>query len=85
MGFLVTWYCPEHGAIEQHPDDGRDTHDSRGYPMKPTPSYGTCPWPWDDVSRQWAHSAQCTRLLRRRVELDVSSWFPRPTEERLFS
>jgi hypothetical protein len=71
MGFLVEWYCPDHGVIERHPDDGRDTHDSRGYLMKPTPSFGTCPWPWDAETGRWTYEAECTRTLRRRVEPDL--------------
>jgi hypothetical protein len=67
---MVTWYCPLHGEIERHPDDGRDTHDRSGHLMKPTPSYGVCPWPWDDEANRWTYEAECTRTLRRRVELD---------------
>jgi hypothetical protein len=70
MGFMVSWYCPQHGEIQRHPDDGRDTHDKYGQLIKPTPLFGFCPWPWDEVKRRWTYGAKCTRTLKRRVEID---------------
>lgn len=80
MGFLVEWYCPVHGVIERHPDDGRDTHDAWGRLIKPTPQHGLCPWPLDEETGKWTYGAQCTRTLRRRLQLDFK--VPRLFEKR---
>ncbi|MDQ6852863.1 MAG: hypothetical protein M3046_04085 [Actinomycetota bacterium] len=62
---FVEWYCPTHGVVTAHPDDGGDRRNFEGRSTeKPIPPM-SCPGPWDEERGQWLY--ECGAELRRRV------------------
>ena len=60
----VFWYCPKHGYVESHPDDGRDRQQRRR--RRRAPSFASCPGPYDDDRGEWCYEG-CRLDLRRRI------------------
>ncbi|HZP28717.1 MAG TPA: hypothetical protein VFC99_07175 [Acidimicrobiia bacterium] len=73
----VFWYCPKHGLVETHPDDGRDRRPGRL--RRRPPSFRACPGPFDEDRGVWLRLG-CRRPLRRRT---VSARRIRKVEKRL--